>query len=219
MQLGNSAWWVQPPAFTNGTYVLKHLPAFLETGWNFGFVQPHGLPPRFKGLNGDHTMLASLGWLLTAILGCWQQDKWLGKSSTLWLPWQGQQGWASKTNSLVHQNHCHAPLVLAGIPWWISLQAVKVSSASGPPASCCHRDNRTCKKCATHAQTSQSSLHGMKCFSLPGGGGTAQITPSDSADGICQSLSASRSTQVTANLALKAPSSCTTKHFHPLQFG
>lgn len=112
---------------------------------------------------------------------------WAGCSQPFWAAGSRTSGWGnpqllgfpgrgSKAGPVVHQNHCYSPLVLAGIPWWISLQAVKVSSASSPSASCCHKDNRTCRKCATHAQTSQSSLHGMKCFSLPAGGRTAQIT-------------------------------------------
>lgn len=77
-------------------------------------------------------------------------------------------------------------------------------SASGPLPPCCHGGNGSCTKCSAHAHTSQSSLHGMKGFSLPGARGTAQITPADSADGIYQSSPAPRSTQVTVNCTRKS---------------
>jgi len=120
------------------------------------------------------------------VLAAGEQDTWPGKSTTPWLPWQKQQGLPYKINSLVQQDHCHPPLVLAVIPWRIFLQAVKVSPASGPLSSCCHGGKDGCTKCSTHARTLQSSLHWMKALSLARGRGTAQIAPADSADDIYQ---------------------------------
>lgn len=96
-----------------------------------------------------------------------------------------------------------------------------MSSASGLLPSCCYRGKGSCTKCSIHDHASQSSLHGMKDFSLPEGRGTAQITPAASVDGIYLQP---RSTRVAVNRvqgsqALEAPSTCTTAHFHLLWFG